>query len=786
MMEKITGTRSKQRFFLYFGIVIWLLIINIWLFYTYHSRNKSNFNNLTNSLEQSSIYNQYDESNLLEEQQKLKPEELEEEESRSKTFKEDLTIKLLQKQQSKLKDVRGIDAHASVYNKIFKNHNIDSVFANLNFQQRCDLFFQNLFIEDKNWIFKINEKLHLENKAEFSFNDYRNHYLDEYKKQWAEQNHKNKDEADNNPDFEAFVKTKYDEFWTRTMEYEQKIVDHLSILRVFNKCYLTSDNSTQIKQTNEFIQHQHKFINGIYLASRRGEGIPDFKYTKEENLINFKSIKHTAFEHRVYPWLSFENPIFERFTGTVLYKPPQMSKYITDGSQATNKDLKESNQLDFFLNRFKNSCNGKGIVLSIGDSHVEDTVKLIHLLRTLNNKLPIQIVYYDDLSVETKKLIVTAAREEVRALPKSFQKVKHHFPEDYLTSEKGLPAQEIWFVNTYNVIHDDFKDKFKGYANKFLATFFNSFEEFMLIDADTVMMQTPEYFFNLEGYIKTGTFFYKDRTTFESRPKSDAMFFKKLGPSIVDSVMFDIPIMTNYTCGNEFMNGMYHYQESGLVMINRNIHFNSLLMMLQLNFYEPINGRIHGDKEIFWLAMAINGDENYIFNKNFAAAIGKKTPTTERSRPDGSTHKSTELCSPHPGHISDQDNALVWINSGFYYCSKAPKIDWEKEVKHQSRLKFLKDIESFKTFYYSPLRINSAIIPPIDLNLWAINKDDEPSRGWFMDSRYCNGYMWCAYSGVGGTTDDGESNYKAGKLYDFSEKEQDLFNFYGDVWVGLE
>ena len=57
----------------------------------------------------------------------------------------------------------------------------------------------------------------------------------------------------------------------------------------------------------------------------------------------------------------------------------------------------------FFLNRLKQKCNGRGLVLSISDLHVDVTVRLIHLLRALNNRYPIQIVYYDNLSKETKE-----------------------------------------------------------------------------------------------------------------------------------------------------------------------------------------------------------------------------------------------------------------------------------------------------------------------------------------------------------------------------------------------
>ena len=46
----------------------------------------------------------------------------------------------------------------------------------------------------------------------------------------------------------------------------------------------------------------------------------------------------------------------------------------------------------------------------------------------------------------------------------------------------------------------------EDFANKFLATLFNSFDEFILLDADTVLTQSPSYFFNLPQYLETGTF----------------------------------------------------------------------------------------------------------------------------------------------------------------------------------------------------------------------------------------------------------------------------------------
>ncbi|CAI5757373.1 unnamed protein product [Candida verbasci] len=766
MIDKIHIKRSKQKVFLYTGLVLWLIGINLYLFKTYNTSNTKS--SLTNSIINTSIYDQSKIDNQKEEEEKLK-----EENNNKNNYKDDITIKILQTQLQQKPDRRNLDFHASIYDQIFKNHEVDSIYLNLDFKDRCDLFFKNLFINNHNWIFNPNDKYPLENKNEFKFNDYKRVHFDEFKNEFSEKFKKNKDEVDESiPEFKQFIQEKYQQFWDRTMHTEQKIINEISALRIFNKCYITNDNKTQTNQMNSFTTGQSIIVDNLRKHSNKDKS--KFITTKQENLINFDSIDSHAFEHRLYPWLSNENPIFEHFTGHRSYVPPKIRQ---DYKRPTIKS-------PYFLKNYKNQCNGRGIVLSIGDAHVEDTVRLIHLLRGLNNQLPIQIVYYDNLSTQTKKKIVTAAQEPILALPKSFEAVYHHFPNDYIAN--GLPKQEIWFVNTYNVIHNDFKEKFRGYANKFLATLFNSFEEFMLIDADTVMMQNPEYFFNLKGYKQTGTFFYKDRTTFETRPMSDTIFFKKLGPSILDSTMFNIPIMTEKTYKNDFFKGLFHYQESGLVMLNRNIHYNSILMMLQLNFYEPVNSRIHGDKEIFWLALTINGFEDFAINSNYAAAIGEITPPLDRAKSDGKPHESIELCSPHPGHISDEDNALVWINSGFYFCGQSKKVDFQKESEHKSRLKFLKTKEDFKAFYYSPLIIKSAIIPPLDLNVWATNKDDEPSRGWFMDQRYCSGYMWCAYSSIGGQTDKGGNNKRIGRLFDFSEAEQNLFKYYGDIWVNNE
>ncbi|KAG7664375.1 uncharacterized protein J8A68_002116 [[Candida] subhashii] len=654
-------------------------------------------------------------------------------------------------------DVRDIpDQPSSIYTKVFSEHSVSSIIGNLNFDERCVIYFKSLVTQDQNWHFTPNnwDKLFEDGQ----FDHFKEKYLEKLKKEFK---HEEGDESYES-EFQNYLLGKYEDY--KTSIIEQHLIDHLAAVRIFNKCYISNDDQTQIKQTNKFINTQRKQIQ-----------YPDgFSHTELEKLHAFDV--DSVLESRVYPWLSFENPTYEHWTGDIYYHPPDMTrpKHIQK-----RKYSKSS-----FLKQFQNSCNGKGIVLTIPESHIDTTIRLISLLRALNNQLPIQIIY-DNLSKSGKQQLINAAREDFVVLPQSFKKVAKHFPSDYKTH--GLPKQDIWFVNVANAIHVNYRDKFQTWYSKFLATLFNSFNEFILMDDDTVLLQNPEYFFDIAGYKQSGAYFYKDRTGYDGRGKDQLDLFKKLSPSLVDSVMFNMPLITNHTLSlNTFKNGLYHLQESGVVVINRDTHFTALLMILQLNQIDYLRDRVLGDKELFWLGFVIAGDESFEFNNNHAASIGLVTPhPEERHRPDGSSHRSVEICSPHPGHIDNDNHTLAWINSGFRFCHSAHEIDYEHEVQIGRLLKSITQAFELEKLYESPLRINHAVVPAFDGRDHP-NNQDEPDYGWLMDGGYCKGYMWCGYSSIGGTTNDDTNNSLDGLLVEFEDWEKDLFTYYGDIWVGLE
>lgn len=800
MIRKLIRNRQRLKWVLFTGASIWIFFILYFI--------NSNYYNTESHLLSYSIYNIYD--NLHEENESplksiLSPlvDNSANDQQHISNFKNHTLYESLIKSTFQNTTKRTKDLNSNIYDDIFTNHKLETVLGTLSFKERCDLYFKNVFAQDVNWHFNPDTKYDVnfdkKTKEYQEFNKVKELIIQE---KFDKMKQKLKEE-DYSKELEKLQKSMFTDYMHQ--KFEQEIVNRLSTFRIFNKCYITNDETPQINKINQFITNQQKLVQNLHRESETSDKtkIDKLELTDKEALVDLMVTKSSTFEHRVYPWISKEYPVYERWTGKVYHEPPNYYEILNhDPMQKTTKKTQHSNNAaEPFLKQFKNKFNGRGIVLTIGNQHSDYAANLIHLLRALDNKLPIQIVYYDDVNEKSKRKIVTAAQEDFRSLPHSFEKVAHLFGDKYINSQgKGLQPQEVWFVNAYNSIHKNYRGKFSRFGNKLLASLFNSFSEFILIDVDTVLMQPPEFFFQLKNYQTTGTYFFKDRSVFQKRSLEDGKFFERMGPSTVDQIMFDIPIMTNYTTTRELFRGLQHYMESGLVMINKDKHLNSILMITQINLIGPITGKVWGDKELFWLGFAINGDEEYYFDNNFAAAIGELTPPQDRARKDGTWHHSKEICTPHPGHISSDDNhSLLWINSGFRFCHQADEVDFEKEAEKKTRLKHLQTADQFRTFYYNPLRITHAIVPPLDPDLQdRKNAMDEPTNGWFWESGYCRRYMWCAYSSVGGPQkrpdekDDKNDNNKIkdntleGILVEYNQDEIALFDYLGDIWVGTE
>lgn len=702
--------------------------------------------------------------------------------------------------------------YLTIYDDIFSDNLVDLVVGLLLMAQRCDLYFTRLFQRNINWLVDPHEDLSGEWREQIKFYDFANHKKnkEKYVKDMQLPTDAN-DILTDDPDYEKFIKPVYEEAMEKVRRHEQRFHDVALHVRIFNKCYVTNDDDYQLRKDKQIVDTQQRVLDAV----------PTFKPGKTTVEIPDKVLQ---VEKKVYPWLSFDYPVFEDHRGMQKFGPPDYRKLLkgkqydvvfelllTQGRK-TSKPAKlalGSDGSPSWLNQFKNQLQGRGIVMLIADKHVDDAVKFIRLIRALDNVLPLQIVYYDDLSPELKQRLVHAAREKMIVPPQSYANVKpEYFKPDYMTHVNdrgemvGLRPQTIHFVNVFHAISKEYRNKFGGFGNKFFATFFNSFEEFIIVDADTVLLHPPQYFFSMDKYLEHGAYFWKDRFMTMRRQEADGYFFDKALPLVVDLVMFGIPIITNHTLNNAYFNKLLYLQELGVVTVDRKRHFGLLLMCIMLQFYGIARDRLYGDKELFWAGFSVNGDENYAWNDHFAGLVGNLTPKhwlLKKGKDNGDNPDNwriaREVCLPHPAHVLDQDNTIAWFNLGFQTCGKVAKIGDEgvqKDFERHKQFRWLETLDQFRAFYDLPLDIEACVVPPVTLfdTMDRPNDDGEPSTGWHWAREYCNQYTYCAYDRIGGHRKHGngdeEDNHVDGLLVTPSVDTRHYYRYLGDVWIASE
>jgi hypothetical protein len=436
----------------------------------------------------------------------------------------------------------------------------------------------------------------------------------------------------------------------------------------------------------------------------------------------------------------------------------------------------------------------------------------------LNNELPIQIVFKGDLDKRVKNYIDIAATCEIDfLLDKTHGKEYEVFkPElDLLNQYKDFgakfPIQQIVYVDVSKSVKSSYKWAFTLYTNKLLALLFTSFKEVIFFDADTVPLVPIEEFFESTKYKLGGAYFFQDRSIRDHNDWVETNYFSSLCPTNEDSLdtLFDIPRVTEKTLNNKYMTGWRHFQEAGVIVIDRVKHFSGILAATTLVLWkEPVKASIWGDKELYWLGLSMAGDESYEFNWYAAGSVGKETKDPKfKYYPSAQGH---ELCSSHPGH-ADENGRLLWINSGFAYC--------KKNGYYRDRTAYpllLLDEDTLSLLYKKPLEIDAIVIPPdllryrepkspIDISqekefkkswetrrmdydemLETLPKENKltqildwgPQKGW-VKSPLCYGYQYCAYDKVTGYNINTED---VGTYFAFDETQIKWFEFISKVW----
>lgn len=469
----------------------------------------------------------------------------------------------------------------------------------------------------------------------------------------------------------------------------------------------------------------------------------------------------------LFPWLSGELPKYETFN--------------LKSNKVEHK--KFSSDTNCFVKKLQIDLEGKGIVVTANDNLVPELAALISLLKINGNKLPMQIVHKNDITQANIKHLVKIASDPVMKLPSSWDSKK--LPMSKITTF------DLTFVDVSRVIDPKYKSFFNGFGMKLLALLFNSFEEVIMLDTDTVPLLPLTDYFNMDRYIETNTLFFRDREANSFLYGSVVEFFKSYLNSDYENHFLGLNKPSDETLRNRFFGDTArHFMESGLFVINKKEKFDGVLLSVVLQFFKLFTGSLHGEKEFIWLGQEYMSNE-YSFNKHGAVAIGELSTGREELN-----LKSHELCSTHPGHLDDDGQTLLWFNSGFMTCKKPQS--YFKDVNY-ARNKG-KSLHELKVEYISPLIIKNALIPPpaeylstsfaedngieanqiIDPELNAEITpqqlfETEPSRSWIM-TPHCSNYLWCAYDIIQG----GES----GKIVYFKPDLTELWQFWGDTWVG--
>lgn len=271
----------------------------------------------------------------------------------------------------------------------------------------------------------------------------------------------------------------------------------------------------------------------------------------------------------------------------------------------------------------------KGIVMSLGHKGSVFASQFISIIREKHqNDIPIELYYYGD-----------------KDLPQQYR--------DYLThSFTNVRCIDLELLGLFDA--DLVQLERQGFAIKPFALLATNFTEVMLADADAILLEDPDNFFQESGYLDTGTLFFHDRDHVRHgidgiiRDFMDNQLAQR-GPS---------PRLAS----SEFWKkkGIFE-QESGIVVVDkRRINvFAALLFTAWQNMGEIRKKTTYrvwwGDKETFWLAFEFSNFP-YYFVPKYAQAIGSIGRSTTVDK-DGKTVKvdSEELCSEHPLHFLGAD-----------------------------------------------------------------------------------------------------------------------------------
>lgn len=265
--------------------------------------------------------------------------------------------------------------------------------------------------------------------------------------------------------------------------------------------------------------------------------------------------------------------------------------------------------------QFSNFMRGTGIVYLGGDIYNQLVFLSIKTLRSNGSKLPVEVIIpkRSDFDIDLC----------LRLLPKLNARCK--IMSDYLPT--SFNSSEV-----------------KGYQMKNIAILMSSFENVLYLDADNLPIKNPDPFFSNKPYTNHHMVLWPD------------LWRRSTSPHYYDIAKIDIDLKTKernsyfpndirglYAAPNEY--SMHDCKnaipeassETGQLLINKRVHFKTLILAMYYNFYGPDyyyplfsqGAAGEGDKETF-IAAAHKLGLPYYQVKEFTREFGPINKKTQR------------------------------------------------------------------------------------------------------------------------------------------------------------
>ncbi|KAE8447842.1 hypothetical protein EG329_010071 [Mollisiaceae sp. DMI_Dod_QoI] len=277
----------------------------------------------------------------------------------------------------------------------------------------------------------------------------------------------------------------------------------------------------------------------------------------------------------------------------------------------------------------------RGIVIPVGSKDFRYAYHLVLNIRTvLQSKLPIQVVYAGDDDLPS------------------------------LMREKFLVmGEDINFLNILQILDNKSMGLGKDWAIKAFAVLASTFEQVILLDADSIFFKKPEVLFEQTGYKETGALFFHDRLLwqhgFQERHKwwKEQMEHQEPSETLLKSKVW----MDDYA--EEADSGVVVLDKSKLPVFMGLLHVGWQNMKIIRE--EVTYKMMYGDKESWWFGLELCS-VHYAFEKHYGAVLGVLRSNDGKS----------DVCGFTIAHVDENDH-LLWENGSLLKNKAVDKTEFQ-------------------------------------------------------------------------------------------------------------